>query len=154
MNIISYKQGFISLFTVLLATVILAITIGMSSVALKQIVLTSTVDDANEAFYAADSALQCAIMLDVQGIFQVGGPDEVYCGSIGPISIDDSDSGIFIFNQQTNGFEWANSNCTRVRVEKDAAVTQIEALGYNVTCDQVGQSPRTVERALRVRYGN
>ncbi len=154
MNITCNKKGFISLFTVLLATVILAIAVGMSSVALKQIVLTSTADEANEAFYAADAALQCAIMLDLQGVFEVGGPTEISCGSTGPISIDDGDSGIFIFNQQQNGFEWEqNQNCVRVTVDKSGDTTQIEALGYNVLCSEIQQSPRTVERALRVRYG-
>jgi hypothetical protein len=150
---LQHKEGFISLFTVLLATVILAIAVGMSSVALKQIVLASTADDANEAFYAADAALQCAIMLDIDGTFEVGGPNEVFCGDIGPITIDDGDSGIFIFNQTQNGFEWQNQNCTRVRVDKSDTMTKIEALGYNVSCSEIGQSPRTVERALRVRYG-
>jgi Tfp pilus assembly protein PilX len=65
-------KGFVSLFTVLMATVILAMAIGMSSVALKQIVLSSNASEANEAFYAADSALQCAIALDGLNTFQIG----------------------------------------------------------------------------------
>lgn len=147
------KKGFISLFTVLLSTVILAIAVGMSSVALKQIVLTSTADEANEAFYSADSGLQCAVMLDLEGVFESGGPNEVDCGSVQNISIDDDDSGIFIFNQADNGFEWNNGNCVRIIVDKSDETTEIEAFGYNVACEEIGQSPRALERALRVRYG-
>lgn len=147
------QKGFISLFTVLLSTVILAIGIGMSSMALKQIVLASTADDANEAFYSADAGLQCAVMHDIQGVFDAGGPEQVNCGSAENITIDDGDSGIFIFNQADNGFEWNNENCVRITVDKSDLTTEIEALGYNVPCEEIGQSPRTVERALRVRYG-
>jgi len=148
------KDGFISLFTVLLATVILAIAIGMSSVALKQIVLAGTADEANEAFYAADAGLQCAVMHDQAGVFEVGGPNEIDCGSVQDIPIDDGDSQIYIFNQNEDGFEWPNGNCTRIIVNKSGEATEIEAFGYNVACEEINQSPKTVERALRVRYGS
>lgn len=155
MIIHTHKQGFISLFTALLATVILAISVGMSSIALKQIVLTSTADDANEAFYSADAGLQCAIMLDLGGTFQVGAGSQVSCGSIENISIEDNDSGVFIFNQNNqSGFNWMNGNCVRIIVRKGTPITEIESFGYNVSCEEIQQSPRTVERALRVRYGS
>jgi len=147
------KQGFISLFTVLLTTVILAMAIGMSSIALKQLVLASTADDANEAFYAADSGIQCAVMYDSQGVFQVGGPNEITCGPVQNIPIDSNDAGYYILAQETNGFDWSNGNCVRIFVTKDAGITEIEVFGYNVTCAEISESPRVVERALRVRYG-
>lgn len=155
---ITTKKGFISLFTVLLATVILAMGIGMSSIALKQIVLASTADDANEAFYAADSGLQCAIMHDVAlgpvSAFSVGANPSLSCGAITDISISGSDNEIFLFNGG-DGFEWSNGNCVRITVKKDQSLgtTEIESLGYNVGCEDIGTSPRQVERALRVRYG-
>ncbi len=152
-KILLKKDGFISLFTVLLATVILAIAIGMSSIALKQLVLAGTADEANEAFYAADAGLQCAVMHDQDGVFEVGGPDQIDCGSVQDIPIDDGDTQVYIFNQNESGFEWPNGNCTRIFVNKNGEATEIEAFGYNVSCDQINQSPKTVERALRVRYG-
>lgn len=147
---IQKNNGFVSLFAVLIATVILAIAIGMSSVALKQIVLASTADEANESFYSADAALQCAIALDSDNAFS-GGSTIVNC--VGEqIPVDDSNNEIFKFGTNGEGFEWANGNCVKVEVNKSGEVTQIEALGYNVACDQISESPRAVERALRVRY--
>jgi len=154
MNHTFHKQGFISLFTVLLATVILAIAVGMSSMALKQIVLTSTADDANEAFYSADAGLQCAIMLDLDGAFQTaGGQSEVTCGSVDNISIQGSDTTFILNEPNQEGFTWPNGNCVRIIIDKSSAVTEIEAFGYNVSCGDIEETPRVVERALRVRYG-
>jgi len=155
MNIITQQKnkGFVSLFAVLMATVILAIAIGMSSIALKQIVLTSTADEANESFYAADSALQCAIALDAENAF-IGG-DGVLVDCAGQlIPVDDSNNEFFTFGENGSGFEWENGNCVRVEVDKSGEVTLIEAFGYNVGCEDVSTSPRAVERALRVRYAN
>lgn len=148
------KKAFISLFTVLLATVILAIAVGMTTVALKQIVLTSTADQANDAFYSADSGLQCVIMLDLAGAFQVGSGSTVNCGTVEGIAVDSSDSGVFKLNGLAGGFDWENGNCVRITVNKLNGATQIESLGYNMSCEDIAQSPRSVERALRVRYGN
>ncbi len=146
------KKGFISLFTVLLATVILSISVGMTSIALKQIVLGSTADDANEAFYSADSGLQCAVMLDIANTFDVSGSVQINCGLVNITANDNNNTGVFIFS-----FDWSNGNCVKIKVDKSATgITSIEALGYNVSCADVnaGQSPKIVERALRVRYGN
>jgi hypothetical protein len=68
------------------------------------------------------------------------------------IPVDNSNNEVFRFGENTQGFNWTNDNCVRVEVDKTGEVTKIEALGYNVACDQIDQSPRVVERALRVRY--
>ena len=146
-------KAFVSLFAVLLATVILAMAIGMSSVALKQIVLSSNANEANQAFYAADSALQCAIALDGINVFQAGFEGVVDCGTGQDIPVDNSNDEVFRFGENSQGFEWSSGCCVRVEVDKTGETTKIEALGYNVACDQIDQSPRVVERALRVRYG-
>lgn len=150
------KKGFISLFTVLLATVILSISVGMTSIALKQIVLGSTADDANEAFYAADAGLQCAIMNDIMGNFATGANAPINCGSVQSIAINPSGTSFSLTLGGPTGFDWSNGNCVDVTIEKTSSTTKIEALGYNVSCADVnaGQSPKIVERALRVRYGN
>jgi hypothetical protein len=116
-------------------------------------VLASTADEANEAFYAADSALQCAIALDSDGAFSLGGGPTVDCAGQ-TIPIDDADNEFFVFGDAGSGFEWSNGNCVRVEVDKSTEITQIEAFGYNVGCDDISTSPRAVERALRVRYAN
>ncbi len=154
MKIYHHNKAFVSLFTVLLATVILSIAVGMTSIALKQIVLASTADDANEAFYSADSGMQCAIMLDLDetmDYFGIGNPGSANCGSAQSIPINNDQSGMFSLGQG-GGFEWSNGNCVKITVDKSTSnMTKIEALGYNVSCSEIG-SPKTVERALRVRY--
>lgn len=151
-KILNNTKAFVSLFAVLLASVILAMAIGMSSVALKQIVLSSNANEANDAFYAADSALQCAIALDGVNTFQTGFEGFVDCGVGVDIPVDNSNNEVFRFGENAQGFDWANDSCVRVEVDKTGEITKIEALGYNVSCDEIDQSPRAVERALRVRY--
>lgn len=146
------KKGFVSLFAVLMSTVILAIVLGMSSVALKQIILSSTASEANEAFYSADAGMQCAIMNDRSGEFAVGQDSVIFCGP-SQISIESDDSEVYrVVGDNGLGFEWDNGNCVYITIDKSGEVTEIEAFGYNVACDEIGQSPRVVERALRVRY--
>lgn len=149
------KRGFVSLFTVLMATVILSMTIGMSSVALKQVVLGSTASEANEAFYSADAGMQCAIMNDRNGEFDVGADSLISCGigDLNQIAIQTGDNQLYSVVGDTGfGFEWNNGNCVFITVRKNSDITEIEAFGYNVSCDDVVDNPRAVERALRVRY--
>lgn len=158
MNILQHtteKRGFVSLFTVLMATVILSITIGMSSVALKQVVLGSTASEANDAFYAADAGMQCAIMNDRNGEFEVGADLLIGCGSgdLSQIPIQTGDNQLYtVVGDTGSGFDWNNNTCVFITVRKDSDVTEIEAFGYNVPCDDIVDNPRAVERALRVRY--
>lgn len=147
------NKGFVSLFTVLLATVILSITIGMSSVALRQVILSSTASEANEAFYAADAGMQCAIMNDRNGAFNVGAPQTISCGAgeLSQLPVIGGDNQEYTIG--LNGsFEWGNQTCVSVIVRKNSDITEIEAFGYNVPCGDILESPRVVERALRVRY--
>ncbi len=153
MNIKKHNQkGFISLFAVLIATVVMSMAIGMSSIALKQMVLSSNAEVANQSFFSADSALQCAMYHDRQNTHVVGGPGFVDCGV--EIQVSGGDGGVFIYgNPFSENFEWQYGTCAKVTVFKGDGMTEIEAFGYNVSCEDL-DGPRVVERALRVRYAS
>src|SRR5690606_15727798 len=60
-NILKNEKGFVALFTVLLTSVILAMAIGIASISLKEIVLSSAASEGSLAFFAADSGIECAL---------------------------------------------------------------------------------------------
>ena len=66
------KQGFVILFAILISSIILLIASGIFNVVQKEIVLSSYARESQRAFYAADSALECALYADLKGI---GSPD-------------------------------------------------------------------------------
>jgi hypothetical protein len=58
------KKGFALLFSVIIASIIFAITIGISDVAYKENLLTTSGKDSTIAFMASDLGIECALILD------------------------------------------------------------------------------------------
>lgn len=56
------------LFSVLIASLILLIGTGIFSIIKKEVVLSSYARESQRAFYAADSALECALYADIVGV--------------------------------------------------------------------------------------
>ena len=61
-----YTGGFAVLFSVLLASFLITLGISIFSISLKEIQITTSVRDSQVAYYAADSARECAIYWDVK----------------------------------------------------------------------------------------
>ena len=58
------KKGFALLFSVIIASIIFAITIGISNVAYKENLLTTSGKNSTTAFMASDLGIECALILD------------------------------------------------------------------------------------------
>ena len=58
------KNGFALLYSVVVSSIILAIALGVSNIAYKEIVFGTSAKDANDAFYAADTAAECTLYYD------------------------------------------------------------------------------------------
>lgn len=64
------KKGFAVLFSVMLASFLITLGISIFSISLKEIMITTSVRDSQIAYYAADSARECAVYWDIkQGVF-------------------------------------------------------------------------------------
>src|SRR3989338_10209048 len=57
-------SGFVILFAVMISSIILAIALGVANIALKEIKFSASVKDTNEAFFAADTGLECVLFND------------------------------------------------------------------------------------------
>jgi len=66
-KIINKKKGFVLLFSVLVATLILAVGASIISIALKQVILSGAGRDSQFAFYAANTGAECALYWDLAG---------------------------------------------------------------------------------------
>ena len=61
-----YKRGFAVLFSIMLASFLITLGISIFSISLKEIQITTSVRDSQIAYYAADSARECALYWDVK----------------------------------------------------------------------------------------
>lgn len=71
MKIINKKlknnKAFVMLFAVVLSSIILAVTLGVANIALKELNFTTSAKSTNDAFFAADAGVECALYYDLVG---------------------------------------------------------------------------------------
>lgn len=58
------KSGFVILFAVTIAAILLSIALGVANISLKEIKFGTNARDTNDAFFAADTGLECALVND------------------------------------------------------------------------------------------
>lgn len=67
-NLKSYQKGvrsgFVVLFAIIISSIVLSIALGVASIGFKQLIFTTSAKNSNDAFYAADSAAECALYYD------------------------------------------------------------------------------------------
>lgn len=153
----SHTRGFVAVFAMLIATVILIMVISITGTAYKETMLSASVRESERAFYAADTGVECGLYLDriAGGVFVTGGDTSVACGDI--------DADIDVDGLNTFSFELPidATSCSRVEVFKNSVIdgvsnTQVISRGYNASCDVLDDlgSRRVVERKLDVKYPN
>lgn len=144
-NQLEGSKGFIALFTVLIASVILAMAIGIANISLKQIVLSGSGTEANRSFYAADSGVECALFTDFRiAPFSTAG--QIACNGSSSIDVSEDQPGQFSFE-----LDFGDS-CASVNVDKTGldGATVITSKGINTPCGPA--TARTVERVIEVTY--
>jgi hypothetical protein len=81
------QDGYAILFAVIMIGIILALSVGLSDIAYKQLVISSVASDSQLAFYQSDTATECALYQDfVNNAFPASTPPspvppaQVSCG--------------------------------------------------------------------------
>lgn len=145
---------------VLTAGIALAIGAGVLNITLKEIKLSSLGRESSEAFYAADTGLECALYWDVnQDVFPLDqSMPDVGGGVIGcaySVSVDSTIKGV---GSATTTFTVSsspdiNDQCVSVTVAKvnypTYITTTVDSRGLN-SCNPL--SSKRVERGIRVEY--
>lgn len=152
------QKGFVILFTILISTIILMIGLGIFSIATRETVLSSTAREAQYAFYAADTGVECGLYAQAANVLISGG-GQFECGS-GTVQVDGAGQypGLpFTFNVLVDEDQ---RSCAKVTIfdtttSSGAFARRIISQGYNI-CDTSGQplikNPILVERDLDVLY--
>ncbi|MBX4200368.1 pilus assembly PilX N-terminal domain-containing protein [Candidatus Parcubacteria bacterium] len=155
------NRGFTLFIAVIITAALTLVAMGIISIAVKEAVLTSSGRESQFAFYAADTAMECALYWDVKdsrgtSAFSTTTTEGINCnrdlskgnGNQGTVG---GGSGVSNFPPLSGYITFKpDPYCAKLRVTKnDDNTTLIEAYGYN-TCDTA--NTRRVERAVRATY--
>lgn len=161
MGINRYQRGYALIVAIVLTTVMLSFGLALGSVAYKQKVLASESVESQYAFYAADTALECALYADQQrNIFDYAThlnsdpaliTSVVQCNDSGTASVSHIVTHGANLLTDLQRLEIGTKACADVMVQKsDTGQTSIYAQGYNVSCDTVSTpgTARFVSRGI------
>ena len=161
------KRGVVVLFAVLVSIILVSVAMTITSIALRQTILSNTGRESEVAFYAANTALECARYWDLNSpeennnkfVFPISGQNKIS----NPVSCAGNDLNItgntgdpFNFTVTISSNLTTENYCASVTVTKTGlnnglVGTKIEAYGYNQdNCNNV--TARTVQRGLEMYY--
>ncbi|MFA6520568.1 MAG: glycine-rich domain-containing protein [Candidatus Paceibacterota bacterium] len=158
------NRGFVILFAVTIAAILLTIALGVANIAQKEIKFSTSAKDTNEALLSADTGIECALLYDKNNAFPIGGPAKpLTCASSNIIPVFSRSATVGSYDFYISGVGNNIKNCVKVNVTKDSAAvsatvrTTITSKGYNnsdpgsINCELV--NPENVnERVLEVTY--
>lgn len=146
------NKGFTILLSALIASLVLALGVSVFAIAQKQLILSSTGRNSLLAFYAADTAAECALYHDMRNAaFDPAAPiTPIECNGA---SMEVTSSGAvypvtFEFEFEPNGY------CAQITVIKNTVHprTTIHADGFSVACGDIELSGRSLQRSVELTY--
>lgn len=155
------NRAFVILFAVTISAILLAIALGVSNIAFREIRFSTNARDTNNALFAADTAIECALYYDKGGADATNtlnaftGTANMNCAGA---NVDIRESG-FVWAFAIGGMGDTGDACASVTVDKATiGETQIVSRGYNAgvvdpatfQCDPANSN--AVERQLDVNY--
>ena len=160
---VSSDKGIALLFTIMLSTIFLTMALGVTNIATKELAFSSSAKDSNNAFYATESGIECALYNDksTSTFFTANSVNDPASFSCFGSSVGLS-GGFPEFNFVVSGLGSNNNSCAKVKIVKtlDTSVTppvvvstKITSNGYNIgdsDCNYTGLN--RVERVLEVDY--
>jgi hypothetical protein len=157
----SSRSGFVILFAVTLASILLAIALGISNVALNEVNFSASVKESDNAFYAADTGAECALYNDEtssNSFVQSGGTGNITClNSTVPITQSGSLpllSWVFkVANMSSAGGSCAIVTLTRDFTNPSYPISVLDSQGYNVGDGSCNSSnTNRTEREVQLNY--
>ena len=150
-----FRSGFVILFAVTISSIILAIAHGDANIALKEVKFSTDARETNNAFFAADTGVECALFNDKStstSFLSIGSSGTVQCLG-GNIALKGS---FPAWDFIVPGLGSTGQSCAKVSVTKigsSPTVTTIVSKGYNKgdsLC--ISSDSDRIERALIVSY--
>lgn len=148
------QRGFTILLAALIASLVLALGISIFSIAQKQLILSSIGRNSQYAFYAADTAAECALYWDSRHLaFDPTAPvTPISCDTATTITVSHTD---LVAYPVTYTFDFEpNAYCAQVTVIKNTVHprTVIHADGFSVPCADVEVNARVLQRSVELTY--
>lgn len=146
--------GYAILFAVLLVSIILAITLGVLNIAIKEFNFTATAKNSHISFFAADTGGECALYGRKQGMLTQASP-AMLCDTQTIVSTAVTvATGITRFDFTPISVQAGCAVVDIVVDNTDSLITRttINSHGYNVACGSVNTAQNKVERLLSFEF--
>ncbi len=147
------RRGFTLLIAVVFTAVVLSVALALADIAYRQVILASTARQSQYAFYAADSALECALYWDQRGDrfdYTTEGSSGSFACQGQTVNFTASSA---LGGSRTTTFSipcaTSGSQSSVVVYKKSNGATIIDASGFN-SCNPA--DPNRVERGLKASY--
>jgi len=142
------KSGFALFVAIGVASILLLISIALTNVAFKQILIASSAKESQKAFYAADNGVECVLFWEAVNPTR---PGESAFSPLQSQSITCGDDTFTVGGANQSNFTATFDSfgtCVEVTVDKTSG-TSIESRGRN-SCDT--NNNKRVERGIRVEF--
>ena len=131
------EQGVALLFVVLLTSVLLLVSIGITTISYRETTFSFEAQESDRAFFAADTGIECALYLDApsRGVFEGSGIGSYTCGNpaVSPYLVDSSPTFQFVLPLGPRSCALINVNKAYDPLGTGASdYTSISSVGYNV----------------------
>jgi len=149
---IKKNNGFALLYSIVISSIIFAISLSVSNIALKEIIFSTSAKDANDAFYATDTAAECALFYDsfdpAKNAFS--GTAIMNCG--GNLINKIQPTSALIWNFTISQLGTSQKACANVTVDKETSpsITTLTSVGYNNGGSVLGACDPTFNSTQRV----
>ncbi len=153
------NRGIALLFSIMLSAIFLSIVVGVLDIATKELTFSSSGRDTNNAFFAADSGIECALYNDKSSINSFVGTSEANFMCFGESINLINNFPDFNFVIPLMGSD--NQSCAKISIVKEldpndptiVLSTKIISKGYNVgDIDCNSTNLNRVERVIEVNY--
>ncbi|MDE2399614.1 MAG: hypothetical protein KGL67_01205 [Patescibacteria group bacterium] len=157
---IKKEDGFMILFAVTVSAILLSIALGIANIAFKELKFNTSVKASNDAFFSADTGIECALINDksTSTTFTNGGSGRLNCLGVGIQATGAYPA--WTFTMSSLGF--TNQGCSVVTVTKSTNVdgtiaTKIVSLGYDTgggASNVCLPTASSVEREINTNYNS
>ena len=163
------QNGFVILFAVILVSIILSVTLGLSDITFKELRFGTQAHNTGEAFLAADTGAECALLYEFKGSFMTSTGDSIYgyaTSDSEPLSIECAGSNIALNLDESGVYSstgpWvfylpnlgsSGKACAKVTVTKSGPSTNIISKGFSFggdTANCYSINPNQVEREIEI----
>lgn len=145
------SKGFAILFAVTLSAILLSIALGVTEIAYKQLKFSTSAKSTNDAFFAADTGIECALLYSKSTIPVF--PSTINCASQNiSVNIVLSEPNTYL-DFVITGLGNSRTSCAKVNITQGELETIVNSKGYDTgdsSCNPT--NPDRIEREVETRY--